>query len=395
MTGGVTFRPPGASDEENTYALDAQGRLAPTAQRLLNVTKPRRLRAHWRVTVNGQNVTDRFDPFLISATVLDKEQEADVAVIELDDRYGRIVLPDDGARVQIAFGWSDEGMRTTFEGTVSDLESYAQKSTGRLLRIEAKSVNLLSWVKGQFSGNWGDGEKEELKLGGVLEDVAKKLGLSAKIDPDIAAKTRKYWTMANESPMQFFMRMAREHGAVAKFQGDTVSITKSDDFVNAEGEQMQKILAVAGQNLMAWRIRPVSSRAQWAKTAHMYFDRMKADMKIHGKEVGGSGPFGKAAAEHLGWMPKGTEGVAQEQAGSDATTSLRRRGYGWVVIDGEPRAQSQAPIGIVGARPGVDGDYRIVEVEHNYLRGGGYTTRCDVEQPKAALPDTPGEFPQG
>jgi hypothetical protein len=37
---------------------------------------------------------------------------------------------------------------------------------------------------------------------------------------------------------------------------------------------------------------------------------------------------------------------------------------------------------IVGARPGIDGLYNIEEVEHNYTRGVGFTTRCNVRNPR-------------
>jgi hypothetical protein len=53
-------------------------------------------------------------------------------------------------------------------------------------------------------------------------------------------------------------------------------------------------------------------------------------------------------------------------------------------IDGDPAAMSQADLTVVGARPGVDGQYRIKSARHAYARNGGWTTTCDAEQPQGA-----------
>ena len=71
-----------------------------------------------------------------------------------------------------------------------------------------------------------------------------------------------------------------------------------------------------------------------------------------------------------------TEGMSQD--------SQSKRGTGWVLLNGEPRAHAHCNVTIVNARPGVDGTYYVSEAEHNYTRGVGYTTRCNVQnfQPK-------------
>jgi uncharacterized protein len=63
------------------------------------------------------------------------------------------------------------------------------------------------------------------------------------------------------------------------------------------------------------------------------------------------------------------------------------RGTGWVVIDGEPRAKAGGRIRIAGARVGVDGDYFMEEVEHNYNPQTGFTTRIDVNKTGVANPE--------
>jgi hypothetical protein len=49
--------------------------------------------------------------------------------------------------------------------------------------------------------------------------------------------------------------------------------------------------------------------------------------------------------------------VGEQTNGLDSV-STRRRGTGWVQLNGEPLARAGWPITIIGARPGVDGSAR-------------------------------------
>jgi phage protein D len=98
-----------------------------------------------------------------------------------------------------------------------------------------------------------------------------------------------------------------------------------------------------------------------------------------------------------------SQSQAKGQAGSDAGTSQREQAGGWVVVDGEPRAQSQGTCEVAGIRPGVDGPWKIKQAEHQYSRSTGFTTRMDLYEhtpgtptvdmfdPKALL----GNWPEG
>jgi len=47
---------------------------------------------------------------------------------------------------------------------------------------------------------------------------------------------------------------------------------------------------------------------------------------------------------------------------------------------GEPRAMAGGKIMIIGARPGIDGDYHMDEVTHDFNSQTGFTTRADVSK---------------
>ncbi len=71
----------------------------------------------------------------------------------------------------------------------------------------------------------------------------------------------------------------------------------------------------------------------------------------------------------------------EEQAKLRAEGRKSEAGEGSVELDIAPDAQAEAQFSLTGARPGVDGTYRIVTVTHKANRTVGATTRLELKQP--------------
>jgi phage protein D len=97
----------------------------------------------------------------------------------------------------------------------------------------------------------------------VLEEAAKKVGLSARISAELGALKRDFWDMGNESSQNFGQRLARELGGVFKISGGKASLTSATEYTNAEGVKLDAIIAEWGRNLVAWRIKPYAGRPQF------------------------------------------------------------------------------------------------------------------------------------
>jgi len=376
-----------------------------------------RRRAHCKVFVNDKDVTDRFDPYLISVRVIDRRSGMDTAHIELDDREAKLEVPGDGVKIRVELGWAgtgpripiyrhlqevydiiikpgDEppdglpweasGMQAVFNGTVDSVESgFSRRGGGRRMWIEAKSGDLKGKGKSVLQKSFGEGEDGKssgMKMENIIQDAAKSIGMTAQIDKSLGAMSR-HFVYQNESTFNFIQRLAKEMGGHMKIVGNNITVSSATSGLNVAGQNLPTVEAVWGLNLISWRIKPFTGRPQYKDASVRYFDIFEGAFKSVTDSIGGSGVFGKSKATAGTPLMAPNAQVGTQYNGGAEAESENKRGRGWCIINGEPSAAAGNKLVIIGARPGVDGGYTMEEVEHNYTRAGGYTTRINVENP--------------
>jgi phage protein D len=392
---------------------------------------PRR-HAWCQILVNGNDISTRLSPYLISVQVIDKlGGGSDECNIELDDRNAELQIPPDGAELQVCLGWMGEGPRLTdygresaaggqgilqtssageapwggpglelvFDGWVQNVESgFGRRGGGRRLWIEGKGHNdkgLNKEVQNDFLGEGKEDDSSGGEGGGAggagggggkipLKDMMTKVfgaaGLQVAMSPAMEKIARDYWRI-NDSPMNFGERIARETGGFFKIIKNKAVLVGAGESTAADGTPMPTVEAIWGINLIGWRIKPYVGRPQWGAAQARFFDVFKGGWEDVKGAISSVTPFGgtNAVAHAINSVADKTTGEqSNEGAGAE---SKGKRGTGWVLLNGEPRAKAGGFLVIDGARPGVDGSYRISEAEHNYTRGVGYTTRCQVTNP--------------
>lgn len=392
---------------------------------------PRR-RAICQILVDGNDISTHLYPYLISVMVRDTlEGGTDEANIELDDRNAELQIPPDHAALQVFLGWAGTGpdlfdfgrseggalygfsdvvklsnealkeaakfggpgMRLVFDGYVTNCESgFGRRGGGRRMWIEAKGHNDKGKNKELQQGSMGEGKEEDGQDGKKipLKDVMGKVfgfaGLSVAMSPEMGKIARDYWHI-NDSAMNFGRRIAQETGGFFKISKNKAIIVDKHGNTNATGDAMPQVDAIWAINLIGWRIKPYIGRSQYGSTAARYFDVGKGMWQAVKATVSASTPHGGTDAVANGAMAVADKATGeQENKGADGDIE-NKRGTGWVLLNGEPEAKAGGFVRIEGARPGVDGVYRISEAEHNYTRGVGYTTRCQVIKPEIATED--------
>lgn len=376
-------------------------------------------RAFVQILIMNKDVTDSLDPHLISVNVVLKRMGQSTAAIELDDRDASLPIPPDQASVKIQMGWAGSGpqlplskhvervygvgipdkvlndkvaelpyqatgMQMVFMGTINSVESgFSRNGGGRRLWIECKGGSDKSDGKTPATmtvgeGQPNEGEGQSLSLADFLSNVADSHGFSLVVQGVDHIK-RDFWSQHNESFFSLGERMAKEHGLNFQVWGRVAYLTAAG--VQPDGTATPTIEATWGTNLISWRIKPYAGRAQWKSSSSRFFDSWNGLWKHVAMPILGSAPFtrSEAVASLPNAVPNAQVGE-QTNEGVNAE-STEKRGTGWVIINGEPACIPMGTIKISGARPGVDGSYRIDEAEHNYTRGGGYTTRCQLNKP--------------
>ena len=404
---------------------------------------PRR-HAACKIVVDGNEVTSKMNPYLISVQVIDTiEGQHSECHIELDDRNAELEIPPDAVNITVALGWAGEGprvpdqgrsssvggqgemkmrpefaqelawggpgLREVFAGQVSSCESgFGRRGGGRRLWIEATSGNVKGLAKEPQSGAWGEGSKTDAKPSGadggggggaggvgggadrvaaliplsqVMTEIFGKAGIKVKMSPQMMAIKLPYWRV-NELPQAFGQRVAKEFGGIFKIENGIATLTGRFEGVNADGDNMPTVDADWGINLIGWRIKPYAGRPQWGAAATRRFDLHEGKWEVLMASFDVAGGFYRevAAIAHQ-IMPVASTAEAEQKNTGTQTESTTNRGTGWVLINGEPEAKGGGFVHIHNARPGVDGKYLITEAEHNYTRGVGYTTRMNVQYP--------------
>lgn len=287
---------------------------------------------------------------------------------------------------EAAFG--GPGLEVVFAGWVSEVESgFGRRGGGRRLWITGTGGNTKSLVKEAQSKTVGEGKEDDSaksgegkhKLQELMGPVMEKAGLTLKMSPAMKKVARDHWATLNESPQMLGQRMADELGGVFSINNGIATLVGRGEGVNADGVAMLGIEAVWGVNLIGWRIKPFTGRTQWGASQSRFFDLHAGEWDKIKAKIGGSNPFGgaQAIAHTLGAVTGQNEGKQSNEGSGQASTA--KRGTGWVLLNGEPRAHAHCNVTIIDARPGVDGTYYVSEAEHNYTRGVGYTTRCNVQ----------------
>lgn len=325
----------------------------------------------WSVFVDGKDVTMNMRSYLTDISIADKDGTAsDTCSLTFDDASGQALLPKDGAKVRVFL----QGVMA-FEGTVDAVRSSGARGGGRMLSVTAKGFDAKSKVKdGQ---RW---HKDDATLQDAFEKAAEVAGLSGVvIDPALASIQRSYWSPDGETFLGWGQKLAREFGATFKIRGDKAVLAKRGDGLSAIGAAMPTVVALVPGNVISWDISPVTNRGRFKRATVRYFDRDSATFKT--EEVTVSNIQGVDASNEVQ-----TDAADSEQAKSIAegrkSESERDGGVGTIEMDLAVEAQAEGTVILSGARPGIDGTYRIVGVTHKANRSGGATTSLEIAQPQ-------------
>lgn len=170
-------------------------------------------KAAWRVMLDGQDLTARLAPMLVSLRLSEKDgEEADQLEIVLDDSQGRVAIPPEGATLQVWLGWergTDVSPGLVFKGGFKVDEAGWSGPPDRIT-LTARSADLAESFRARRNRTWADGT-----IGDIVGSIAQEHGLQPRCHADLAARTITVAEQGNKSDMQFLRDLARRHDASA------------------------------------------------------------------------------------------------------------------------------------------------------------------------------------
>lgn len=326
------------------------------------------------ITVGGNNVSTLFNQLIESLTVTDKAgTSTDTCSIVLDDSSGRIIMPKIGDAISIQLGHTNTGAGQVFDGTVDTVKS-AGSADGRKLTITGKGFDPKGKAKEPLEFH-----KDDASLNDFMSEAAGKAGLSFKSAGKISSMKREYWAASTESFIALGQRIAREVGGEFKVKGKQAMIYERNAGMSLSGAMLSGISATWGDNLIDWDIEPATARERFGKARARFYDVKKAKWDEKIAAITGQGVTSDATFTHR--KTRADKDEAEGSSGDDKASSERERGGGSCTILGNPGAQPEGTCTISGARPGVDGSYKIDSVEHTYSPTG-YLTKLDLKHPE-------------
>jgi phage protein D len=315
------------------------------------------------ITVNGQEVSGGFYSRLVSATARDEAgQTSDRITFKLDDAENAIELPPEKATIVAYGGWLDDeqGLIGTYE--LQSISLQGDADAGEFVVIQASAADLKRKLKGVDREHF-----EEKTLGDIVTAIAKRNGMTARVDPDLAEIKIPYRARIDTSEIDFLTTLADEHGGVVKPMGDKLVVSKRGAAKSTGGQALSPIL-IEKSDCSSWSIEP-SGRAQYGKVKAGYIDQTT------GKRTKVEAPTGLDGPDFTLKPPYPTKELAEKAAQSEAQRLTRNTGDGhFQLARGRFDAQAEADV-IAGEsfRTGIRGTWRAEAVEHVWDDDGWHT----------------------
>jgi hypothetical protein len=192
--------------------------------------------ADFRVTLDGQDISPKLQPRLVSLSISEKRGgEADQLDIVLDDSDGRLALPREGARLHVELGWRsgddvEVGLVDKGDFVVDELEHSGPPDQ---VTIRARSADMTSAIRTRREGSWHD-----TTLGAVLQAIAGRNRLTLRCAPALASVAVPTLQQGRESDMALVRRLGREHDAVASVKRTTLVFAPIGGATTAGGKPL-------------------------------------------------------------------------------------------------------------------------------------------------------------
>lgn len=321
----------------------------------------------WRVTLDGQDLTDRLAPRLLELTLSESRgEEADEVNIRLHDHDGRLALPRRGVVLQVAIGWRSGGLFDKGKFLVDDVEHSGPPD---IITIRARSADLTGAVRGRRERSW-----HNTTLGAVLATIAGEHSLRPAIAAGLADMAIAHLDQANESDINLLTRLGKRFDAVATIKAGALIFAPIGDGKTASGQPLPGVSITRADGDQ--HRYTVVDRESYTGVRAYWGDRNAA--RRTGVLVGKADNEKKLQATYA------NASEARQQA--EAEFKRLQRGsaqLSYQLALGRADIYPEQTVQISGFKPDIDGSWLVVKVTHAINGISGFTTTLELESTKA------------
>lgn len=328
----------------------------------------------FKILANQADITATIADRFISLSLTDAAgMESDMLEITLSDNdpLAPIAIPPTGAELQLFLGY--DGLNVPMGMFVCDEVELAGWPGEMVIRARAATYNKSKGGKSdlqtQKSRSWPKGTK----LGDMVAKIAKEHGMESAVASSLKSIPLPHIDQADESDINLLVRLAKKYDAVVKPGDGKLVLAKRGESKSVSGEQLPPVLLVPG-DCASWRM--VISKRETAGMVVAYWHAVK-QAKRNEVKVGKGEPVRRLKSYY----------PTEEMALAAARADLQRRQRGQETwsgsVTGSPVIAAEAPLGLSGFRPGVDGDWLLSRVVHRLDKSSGYTCDLEAEKPNS------------
>lgn len=327
---------------------------------------------------SGTDLVPGWGPALVSATLTDNDGgEADelVMVFAADPPFPP--APAKGTPFFPSFGWSSGGVESMRDGgrfEVQNVSFGGDAESGYTMTVTCRSADFVDKMKEMDSEHY-----EDTTAGDIFQKIASAAGVSATVDPEIAAAKIPYRLRWGQSPAGFATDLAGDLGGTMKLTNGKLLVAKRNSGKTASGTTMPPIVILFTETIEIGDIS-IETRPEFKETGTSWFDTAEGVMKqVTGSSVGTGG---RLTPVH----PYSSEDEAKAGGAAQGGEQARSAVSGSVTIPGRPEAMAGAPVILIGFGPDLDGAKLVAPTithERTFGEDGGYLMTVDLESMKA------------
>ncbi|UVS99074.1 phage late control D family protein [Burkholderia glumae] len=355
-------------------------------------------RAIYSITLDGKNITKKFDGRLISLTLQDNRGfEADQLDIRLDDSDGALEIPSRGVTLKLAIGWAGAANGLVDKGEFM-VDEVRHTGTPDVLTIRARSVDLRAGLSIKKERSW-----HRQTVGAIVRAIASQNKVKARISKALDAQFIDHIDQTAESDANLLSRLAKMFDAIATVKNGLLLFIKAGEATTASGKPLPVVtitrdvgdrheFGVADRDtysgVQAFYLNTRTAKKQSTTVKRRRRRRRTAAKK---KPIDKSGDVIFGTADNVKTLRHTYANKGNATRAAKSEWEKLQRGvaeFSIVLALGRPELMTELPVTVRGYKRVIDDcNWIIARVTHSIDDNGGFTSDLELEVKASEVPE--------